>query len=62
MGAKSYWVFGLFPSSAILESMKHNVSENGSVFFLSCDGKTYTQLRPLDIANLNHELIEISSV
>jgi hypothetical protein len=29
--AKNYWVFGLFPSSGILENRQHDVSENGSV-------------------------------
>jgi hypothetical protein len=27
----NYWVFGLFPSSGILENRKHEVSETGSV-------------------------------
>jgi hypothetical protein len=31
---QSYWVFGLRPSSDILETRKHNVSENGSVSLL----------------------------
>jgi hypothetical protein len=28
---QNYWVFGLFPSSVILENIKHDVSETGSV-------------------------------
>jgi hypothetical protein len=28
---QNYWVFGLCPSSGILETRKHNVSETGSV-------------------------------
>jgi hypothetical protein len=28
---KNCWVFGLFPSSGILENIKHDVSETGSV-------------------------------
>jgi hypothetical protein len=31
---QNYWVFGLFPSSGILETRKHDVSETGSVFDL----------------------------
>jgi hypothetical protein len=27
---QNYWVFGLFPSSGILETRKHDVSETGS--------------------------------
>jgi hypothetical protein len=27
---QNYWVFGLCPSSGILETRKHNVSETGS--------------------------------
>jgi hypothetical protein len=28
---QNYWLFGLCPSSGILETRKHNVSESGSV-------------------------------
>jgi hypothetical protein len=50
-----YWVFGLFPSSGILETGKHDVSETGCVSVLRCGGEdTYSQLGPLDRANLNH--------
>jgi hypothetical protein len=31
---QNYWLFGLCPSSGILESRKHNVSETGSVSVL----------------------------
>jgi hypothetical protein len=33
---KNYWGFGHFPSSDILETRKHDVSETGSVSFLRC--------------------------
>jgi hypothetical protein len=51
----NYWVFGLFPSSGILGTRKHDISETGSVSILRCGGgKTPTQLGPLDRANLNY--------
>jgi hypothetical protein len=31
---QNYWVFGLYPSSGILETRKHDVSETGSVSVL----------------------------
>jgi hypothetical protein len=31
---QNYWVFGLFPSSGILENRKHDVLETGSVSVL----------------------------
>jgi hypothetical protein len=31
---QNYWVFGLFPSSGILEDRKHDVLETGSVSVL----------------------------
>jgi hypothetical protein len=31
---QNYWVSGLFPSSGILETKKHDVSETGSVSVL----------------------------
>jgi hypothetical protein len=34
--AQNYWVFGLFPSSGILGTRKHDVSETGSVPVLRC--------------------------
>jgi hypothetical protein len=51
---QNYCVFGLHPSSGILETRKHNVSETGSVSILKWGGKTPTQLGPLERANLNH--------
>jgi hypothetical protein len=52
---QKYWGFGLFPSSGILGTRKHDVSETASVSVLRCDGgKTPTQLGPSDRANLNH--------
>jgi hypothetical protein len=38
---QNYWgffFFGLFPSSGILETTKHDVSETGSVSVLRCGG------------------------
>jgi hypothetical protein len=43
---QNYWNFGLFPSSGIIGTRKHDVSETGSVSVLRCRGKTPTQLRP----------------
>jgi hypothetical protein len=51
---QNYWVLGLCPSSGILETRKHNVSETGSVSVLRREGKTPTQLGHLERANLNH--------
>jgi hypothetical protein len=52
---QNYWVFGLFPSSGILENRKHDVSETGSVSVLRWRReKTPTQLGPLERANLSH--------
>jgi hypothetical protein len=40
---QNYWVFGLCPSSGILDTRKHNVSETGSVFVLRLvGGDTYS--------------------
>jgi hypothetical protein len=33
---QDYWVFWTFPSSGILETRKHDVSETGSVSETSC--------------------------
>jgi hypothetical protein len=41
---QNYWVFGLFPSSGILETRKHDITETGSVSVLKCVGKTPTKL------------------
>jgi hypothetical protein len=52
---QNYWVFGLFLSSGILETRKHDVSETGC-FRPQIKGgnKTPTQLGPLERVNLNH--------
>jgi hypothetical protein len=34
--AQNYWVFGLCPSSSVVETRKHNISETGSVSVLRC--------------------------
>jgi hypothetical protein len=34
LGSQNYWVFGLFPSSSIVENRKHDVSKAGSVSIL----------------------------
>jgi hypothetical protein len=34
INTQNYWVFGLFPSSDILENRKPNVSETESVYVL----------------------------
>jgi hypothetical protein len=51
---QNYWVFGLFPSSGILESRKHNVLETGSISILRWGGKTPILLSPIERVNLNH--------
>jgi hypothetical protein len=52
---QNYGVFGLCPSSGILETRTPNISETGSVSILKLGGrKTLTQLGPLERANLNH--------
>jgi hypothetical protein len=44
----NYWDFGLCPSSGILKTRKHSVSETGSVYVLRCGGVgTPTLLGPL---------------
>jgi hypothetical protein len=35
---QDYWVFGLFPSSGILENRKHDILETGSVSILGGGG------------------------
>jgi hypothetical protein len=37
---QNYWVFGLCPRSGILENIKHEVSETGSVSVFRCESKT----------------------
>jgi hypothetical protein len=39
---KGYWVFGLCPSSGIVETTKHYVSESGSVPFSDEEEDTYS--------------------
>jgi hypothetical protein len=51
---RNYWVFGICPSSGILKSTEHNVSETVSVSVLRWGRKTPTLLGPLERANLNH--------
>jgi nitrate reductase gamma subunit len=51
---QSYWVSGLCLLSEILNTRKHNVSETGSVFPSSGDGKGDTVLGLLERTNLNH--------
>jgi hypothetical protein len=51
---KDYWIFRLFPSSGILGTRKHDVSETGSVWSSGVGGNTPCQLGLLDRANLNH--------
>jgi hypothetical protein len=49
---QNHWVFGLRPSSGILETRKHNVSETASVPVLRWGGeKTPTHVGPLEKAN-----------
>jgi hypothetical protein len=43
---QNYWGFELFPSSGILGTRRHDVSEIGSVSVLRCGGKTRTQFGP----------------
>jgi hypothetical protein len=45
---QNYLVFGLCPSSGILDARQYNVSETGSVPFLKSGGKTPAQLGPLE--------------
>jgi hypothetical protein len=56
---QNYWVFGLYPSSGILENRKHDVSETGPVSVLGEGEKTPTQLGPLERANLNHWITSV---
>jgi hypothetical protein len=53
---QNYLVFGLFPSSVILETRKNDISETGSVSVLRWRGeKIPTHLGPLERVNLNHD-------
>jgi hypothetical protein len=51
---QNYRVFGIFPLSSILETIKHDVSKTWSVSILRWGGKARTQLGPLERAKLNH--------
>jgi hypothetical protein len=44
---QNYWVFGLFPSSGILENGKHDVSEAGSVSVPQVRGEDIYLVGPL---------------
>jgi hypothetical protein len=46
---QNYWVFGLCPSSGILEIRKRNITETGAVSNLMWGGKTPTQFGPLKV-------------
>jgi hypothetical protein len=43
---QNYWGFGLCPSSGILKTRKHNVSETGSIYVLRWGGDTYPIMSP----------------
>jgi hypothetical protein len=49
---QNYWVFGLRPSSGILKSRYHIVSETASVSVFRCAGRL-PLLGPTEIINLN---------
>jgi hypothetical protein len=51
---QNYWVFGLFPSSCILEIREHSVSETICFHPQVRRGKIPTLLGPLERVNLNH--------
>jgi hypothetical protein len=55
---QNYWDFGLFTSSGILGTTKHDVSETGSVSFLRCGGKDTYSVGSL---RQRQAVIEISS-
>jgi hypothetical protein len=55
---QNYWVFGLRPSSGILETRKHNVLETGCFRPQVREGATPSLLRPLERVNLN-QLLEL---
>jgi hypothetical protein len=44
---RSYWVFGLCPSSGILKTKEHNVSETGSVSVLRWGGEDTYSVGPI---------------
>jgi hypothetical protein len=54
--SRNYWVFGLCPSSGILETTSKNTAFRKLGLLLSSgdEGETPTLLGPLERANLNH--------
>jgi hypothetical protein len=44
---QNYWVFGLCPSSGILETRKHNISESRSVSVHRWEGQDTSSLESL---------------
>jgi hypothetical protein len=60
--SQNYWISGLCPSSGILKTKKHNVSETGSVSVLRGEGKTPTLLGPIERTNLNHWTIHVTKI
>jgi hypothetical protein len=57
---QNYWVFGLNPSSGILKTREHNISENGPVSVLRRGRRHRTLLGPLERATLNHWTTHVS--
>jgi hypothetical protein len=58
----SCFFFLICPSSSILTTRKHNISETGSVSALKWGGETPTLLGPLERANLNHGIFNAQFV
>jgi hypothetical protein len=58
---QSYWVFGLFQSSGILGTRKHDVSDTESVSVLRCEGEDTCSVRSLRQSQ-SQSLDQISSV
>jgi hypothetical protein len=58
---QNYWAFRLCPSSNIIKSRKHNISEIGSVSVLG-EGEMPAVLGLLERANLNHLRMESDPV
>jgi hypothetical protein len=59
---QNYWVFGLFPSSRIVENRKHDVSETGSVSVFRWGWKTPTQLGTLERATLQVQWLRLAQL
>jgi hypothetical protein len=57
---QDYWVFELHPSSGILTTREHYVSEIGPVSVLRRGG-TSNLLGPLEITNINHWKTHVST-